>query len=223
MPKVVAYYRVSTARQGRSGLGLDAQRATVRGLPGIEVSDLVEFVEVESGRKAARPQLQAALDAARVHGARLVVAKVDRLTRDVGFLQTLLDAGVEIVFADLPSIQGAVGRFLLLQMVAVAQLEAGLISERTKAALAAAKARGTVLGGWRGGPVVDQAHGLAAAKAKATTAAKRYSSTIAALRAQGIESATGMARELNARGIRTPRGSAWQTTTVQRLLARLAA
>jgi DNA invertase Pin-like site-specific DNA recombinase len=108
-------------------------------------------------------------------------------------------------------------------MAAVAELEAGLISERTKAALAAAKARGTKLGGWRGGPVVDQAAGTAALRAKATATAQRYGATIIELRAAGIESASGMARELNTRGIPSPRGGSWQAATVQRIVARLAA
>jgi DNA invertase Pin-like site-specific DNA recombinase len=220
--KTITYLRVSTAKQGRSGLGLEAQREIVRRFLGDE-APLREFVEVESGRKSARPQLRAALDAARVHGARLVVAKVDRLTRNVAFLMAILDSGVPVHFCDLPAVSGPTGRFLLSTMAAVAELEAGLISERTKAALAAAKARGTTLGGWRGGPVVDRAAGTAALRAKADATAQRYGSTIVELRSAGIESASGMARELNARGIPSPRGGSWQAVTVQRIVARLAA
>ena len=95
--KTITYLRVSTAKQGRSGLGLEAQREIVRRFLGDE-APLREFVEVESGRKSARPQLRAALDAARVHGARLVVAKVDRLARNVGFLAAILDSGVSVHF-----------------------------------------------------------------------------------------------------------------------------
>jgi DNA invertase Pin-like site-specific DNA recombinase len=117
-----------------------------------------EFTEVESGRRSDRPELDKALAAARLHRCPLVVSKVDRLTRSVAFLSRLLEAGVDVRFADLPQIEGATGRFLLQQMVAVAELEAGIISTRTKAALAAAKARGTALGGPRirknGQPVV---------------------------------------------------------------------
>lgn len=220
--KSIVYLRVSTAKQGRSGLGLEAQREIVARFLGGEVP-LREFVEVESGRKVDRPQLRAALDAARLHGARLVVAKLDRLSRNVAFLMTLIDAGVEVGFADMPAISGPTGRFMVQSMAAVAELEAGLISDRTKAALAAAKARGQKLGGWRGGPVVDQAAGTAALRAKATATAQRYSATIAELRGAGIESASGLARELNARGIPTSAGGQWQATSVQRLLARLAA
>src|SRR5918997_3223253 len=140
--KTVAYYRVSTDRQGRSGLGLDAQRDTVRqflagtgGYPPI-----AEYVETESGRKTdqQRPELAKALAACRAHKATLVIAKLDRLSRNQAFLMRLVDSGVDVLFCDLPEIgRGATGRFMLQQMAAVAELEAGLISERTKAALRA--------------------------------------------------------------------------------------
>src|ERR1700739_965078 len=149
--KFVAYYRVSTDRQGRSGLGLEAQRSAVKNyLNGGNWSIVAEFTEVESGRKADRPELDKALAAARLHRAPLIVSKVDRLTRSVSFLSRLLDANVDARFADLPQIEGATGRFLLQQMVAVAELEAGMISKRTKEALASAKKRGKKLGGNRG-------------------------------------------------------------------------
>jgi DNA invertase Pin-like site-specific DNA recombinase len=149
--KFVCYYRVSTGRQGKSGLGLDAQRAAVATyLNGGSWQIFDEFTEVESGKRPDRPALDKALAAARLHRASLVVSKVDRLTRSVAFLSRLLEAGVDVRFADLPQIEGATGRFLLQQMVAVAELEAGMISARTKAALAAAKKRGKKLGGNRG-------------------------------------------------------------------------
>jgi DNA invertase Pin-like site-specific DNA recombinase len=130
------YYRVSTTRQGRSCLGLEAQRSAVKNyLNGGNWSIVAEFTEVESGRKADRPALDKALAAARLHRYPLVVSKVDRLTRSVAFLSRLLEANVDVRFADLPQIEGATGRFLLQQMVAVAELEAGMISARTKAAL----------------------------------------------------------------------------------------
>jgi DNA invertase Pin-like site-specific DNA recombinase len=148
--KFVAYYRVSTERQGRSGLGLEAQQAAVATyLNGGDWRIVAEFTEFESGRRSDRPELDKALGAARLHRCPLVVSKVDRLTRSVAFLSRLLEAGVDVRFADLPQIEGATGRFLLQQMVAVAELEAGMISTRTKAALAAAKARGRTLGGPR--------------------------------------------------------------------------
>src|SRR5207344_110583 len=143
--------RVSTAKQGKSGLGLEAQRSAVESyLDGGRWRIAAEFTEIESGRRSDRPQLDAALRAARARRCPLVVAKVDRLTRSVAFLSRLLEAGVDVRFADLPTIEGATGRFMLQQMAAVAELEAGLISARTKAALAAAKRRGTKLGGYRG-------------------------------------------------------------------------
>src|SRR5215207_10844956 len=129
----VAYYRVSTARQGKSGLGLDSQRAAVAAyLNGGDWKIIGEFTEIESGKRSDRPQLDAALAMARVHRVPVVVAKVDRLTRSVSFLSRLLDAGVDVRFADLPQIEGATGKFLLQQMVSVAELEAGMISKRTK-------------------------------------------------------------------------------------------
>ena len=140
MTKYVAYYRVSTDRQGKSGLGLDGQREMVRqflsssdGYPPIE-----EFVETESGRKVDRRELHRALASCRVHGATLIIAKLDRLSRNQTFLMELVDSGVDVLFCDLPQLPpGAAGRFMLQQMAAVAELEAGLISERTKAALRA--------------------------------------------------------------------------------------
>lgn len=221
----VTYLRVSTAGQQRSGLGLEAQReAVTRYLNGGAWMILAEYVEAESGRSDARPQLDAALAAARLHRVPLVVAKVDRLTRSVAFLSRLLESGVEVRFADLPQVEGPAGRFMLNQMVAVAELEAGLISARTKAALQAAKARGTVLGGDRGTTVTDAAREASkatrAAKAQARTA--DLAPTIQALRASGITSATGIAKALTEKGIPTSRGGdAWTTTQVSRVLARL--
>ena len=147
----VAYYRVSTGRQAKSGLGIEAQRQAVANyLNGGNWKIIAEFTEVESGKRSDRPQLDAALAAARARRVPLVVTKVDRLTRSVSFLSRLLDAGVDVRFADLPTLEGATGKFMLQQMAAIAELEAGMISARTKAALAAAKKRGVVLGGYRG-------------------------------------------------------------------------
>src|SRR6516164_5502163 len=147
----VAYYRVSTGKQGKSGLGIEAQRAAVeRYLNGGNWRIIAEFTEIESGKRADRPELDKALADARARRVPLVVAKVDRLTRSVSFLSRLLDAGVDVRFADLPALEGATGKFMLQQMAAIAELEAGMISARTKAALAAAKKRGVQLGGFRG-------------------------------------------------------------------------
>lgn len=143
----VAYYRVSTAKQGRSGLGLDAQRGAVERFMGGKPT--MEFVEVESGKKsdAERPQLAAALTACKKARATLVVAKLDRLARDTRLLLTLVDSGVRVRFVDFPDIpEGAAGRFMLTMLAAVAEFERRLISERTATALAVAKQRGAVLG-----------------------------------------------------------------------------
>lgn len=219
----VAYYRVSTAKQGASGLGLEAQRATIRQSLAGEWKPLAEFTEIESGRRADRPELERALAAARVHRVPLVVAKVDRLTRSVGFLSRLLDAGVDVRFADLPQIEGATGRFMLQQMAAVAELEAGMISARTKAALAAAKARGTKLGGNRGVMISDESRKAAAESVQRRVQARAtdLAPIIAELRAGGAESTRAIAAALNARNIPTARGGQWRSGQVGRELARL--
>jgi DNA invertase Pin-like site-specific DNA recombinase len=146
--KFVSYLRVSTDKQGRSGLGVEAQReAVARYLNGGSWKLVAEYVETESGKRSDRPKLAAALGHAKAIGATVVFAKLDRLTRNVDLLRTLVTSGVDLVFCDLPHVPpGAMGRFLLTQMASVAELEAGLTSERTKAALAAAKARGVKLG-----------------------------------------------------------------------------
>jgi DNA invertase Pin-like site-specific DNA recombinase len=222
--KFVAYYRVSTDRQGKSGLGLDSQRDAVASyLNGGDWKIVAEFTEVESGRRADRPQLEQALAAARLHRCPLVVSKVDRLTRSVAFLSRLLEAGVDVRFADLPQIEGAAGRFMLLQMVAVAQLEADFISDRTKKALAQAKKRGTKLGGDRGVIPSKRAHKAAAdaIQARVASRAADLAPTIATLQAGGATTLRAIAAGLNAQGITTARGGDWDQTQVRRLLARV--
>lgn len=223
--KFVCYYRVSTSRQGKSGLGLEAQRSAVaRYLNGGDWQIVNEFTEVESGRRADRPELEKALAEARLHRCPLVVSKVDRLTRSVAFLSRLLEAGVDVRFADLPQIEGATGRFLLQQMVAVAELEAGLISARTKAALEAAKRRGVALGGNRGvrpSPKIRR-KALDTLSARANQRARDLAGTIELLRANGAASLRAIAEGLNQAGVPTPRGSgSWSAVQVQRTLARL--
>jgi DNA invertase Pin-like site-specific DNA recombinase len=224
--KFVCYYRVSTGRQGKSGLGLDAQRAAVATyLNGGDWQIVDEFTEVESGKKSDRPALEKALAAARLHRASLVVSKVDRLTRSVAFLSRLLEAGVDVRFADLPQIEGATGRFLLQQMVAVAELEAGMISARTKAALAAAKKRGTKLGGNRGVKPTAKMRALsrAALQQRAAARAADIGPAIKALQAAGATSLRAIADGLNSRGIPTARGQGtWSAVQVARVLGRLA-
>lgn len=224
--RFVAYYRVSTRKQGHSGLGLDAQRTNVANHLGDGQANVIaEFTEVESGRRNDRPALDEALTAARLHRATLVVAKVDRLTRSVGFLERLLEAGVDVRFADLPAIEGPTGRFMLQQMAAVAELEAGLISARTKAALAAAKARGQRLGGHRGGSISEAARrqGRDTQASLADRRARDIAPVLKKLRAEGIASPTAIARALTGRGIPTARGrTKWSGPQVRLIEARLA-
>ena len=219
----LAYYRVSTGKQGKSGLGIEAQRQAVANyLNGGNWRIVGEFVEVESGRRSDRPELDKALAAARVRQVPLVVAKVDRLTRSVAFLSRLLEAGVDVRFADLPAIEGATGKFLLQQMAAVAELEAGMISARTKAALAAAKRRGKKLGGDRGArlTVKARAAGRAVLMARAQERASDLAATIKELQAAGCESLRAIAEGLEGRGIPAARGGKWSAVQVARLLDR---
>lgn len=225
--KHVAYFRVSTARQGKSGLGIEAQRAAVANyLNGGRWQIIAEFTEVESGRRADRPELDKALAAARLHRCPLIVSKVDRLTRSVAFLSKLLEAGVDVRFADLPQIEGATGRFLLQQMVAVAELEAGMISKRTKDALAAARRRGKRLGGDRGviPSAKSRAKAVAALEARADARAADVAPTIKELQASGATSLRAIAAGLNGRGIPTARGAGkWSAVQVARVLERIEA
>jgi DNA invertase Pin-like site-specific DNA recombinase len=224
--RFIAYYRVSTAKQGQSGLGLDAQRDRVqqflKGSAGFP--PLAEFVEEESGRKVDRPALAAALAACRVRGATLIIAKLDRLARNQRFLMELVDSGTEVLFCDFPQIPaGAAGRFMLQQMAAVAELEAGLISERTKAALRAKVARD---GQWDRKaahhlrPGVGQKAAAAAVKAAADARAADLLGHLQGLRAEGVTSLAAHAKHLNEAGIPTPRGGQWTATAVSRVLQR---
>jgi DNA invertase Pin-like site-specific DNA recombinase len=222
--RFVAYYRVSTSKQGRSGFGREAQEASVKAyLNGGRWKLIAEFAEVESGKRSDRPELDKALAACRLHRAKLVVAKVDRLTRSVAFLSRLLEAGVDVLFCDLPTIEGPTGRFMLQQMASVAELEAGLISARTKAALAAAKARGRKLGGARSTKLTDAARALGRgiiAKRAADKAAD-YAPVIREIQAEGTTPLSGIAALLTEMGIPTPGAQGtWQAVQVGRVLAR---
>jgi DNA invertase Pin-like site-specific DNA recombinase len=224
--KFVSYLRVSTDGQGKSGLGLEGQRSAVASyLNGGRWSLVNEFVEIESGRNSDRPQLEAALALCRAHKAALVVANVSRLTRSVAFLSKLLAADVEIRFADLPQIEGATGKFMLHQMASVAELEAGMISDRTRKALAAAKARGVKLGGFRGraGTAVETAKARTARSAKAAGHAGSLAPIISRLDPEGRLSLRALAAALNAEELPTPAGgSVWTAAQVARVKARLA-
>ncbi|KMO33867.1 recombinase family protein [Methylobacterium aquaticum] len=216
----VSYSRVSTAKQGRSGLGLEAQReAVARYLNGGRWKLVGEFVEVESGRRSDRPELAKAVAVCRLYGARLIVAKLDRLSRDPGFLRDLERSGIDFVAADMPD----ANRLTVGIMALVAEQEREAISARTKAALQAAKARGKVLGGYQGHSFTDAEHEAAARarRAKSEAQAVRLGPVIAELQIAGITSAYGLAKALNERGIPTPRGSTWQAVQVQRVLKQL--
>jgi DNA invertase Pin-like site-specific DNA recombinase len=198
--KFVAYYRVSTDRQGKSGLGLEAQKEAVRQrLNGGRWQVVEEFVGVESGKRVSRPQLDAALAACKKHKAKLVVGKLDRLSRNVAFLLKLIDSGVEVLFADLPELNGAMGRFMLITMANMAELEGGLISERTKAALAAAKKRGVKLGR-HGAEVLAPKY-----QEEARQGAGELRPIVTELQVKGLSLAK-IVGELNRRKVPTPRG-----------------
>src|SRR5262245_15120719 len=226
--KFISYLRVSTDKQGRSGLGVEAQRAAVDSyLNGGRWTLVAEYVETESGRRSDRPKLAKALAHAKAMGATLVFAKLDRLTRNVDLLRSLVASDVDLVFCDLPHVPpGAMGRFLLTQMASVAELEAGLISERTKAALAAAKARGVKLGNPNGaralkGKQVGNREAVAKVQANAHERALNLQAILADIKSEGIISVRRIADELNRRGVLTPRGAAWHPTSVARLLQHL--
>ena len=223
MRVIVSYLRVSTARQGRSGLGLEAQRAINQRYAtehGYEIAS--EFVEVETGKGAdaleRRPQLAAALGEAKRLKCAVLVAKLDRLSRDVHFLSGLMVQHVRFVVADFGE---DADPFLLHLYAALAEKERTLISTRTKGALAAAKARGVQLGS-------PHIHRLGAARAveqraEAQQRAEGYRPIVERLREQGITSLRAIAGELNHKGVQSPGGGRWHVPTVHTLLKRLSA
>lgn len=223
MCRVAAYYRVSTDGQGRSGLGLDAQRQAVRALCDSRGWEIVsEFTEVESGKRNDRPQLMAALDQARLTGSKLVVAKLDRLSRDAAFTLQLRNSGVDFTCADNPD----VNRLTIGLLAVINEDERERISERTKAALAAAKARGQRLGNPNGAAALRRAAkgnaaSVVAIKDNADAFAEGLRGTVGLIRAEGTTSLAGIAAELNARHMVTARGGRWHPSSVRNLLARL--
>ena len=217
--KFIAYYRVSTKRQGKSGLGLEAQKNAVADyLNGGRWTLVDEVTEIESGRRSDRPELANALSLCRVHGAKLIVAKMDRLSRNVHFLSGLMESRVPFVAADLPDANNLTVHILS----AVAQAEAEAIGTRTKLALQAAKARGTKLGGRRDNSASIHRNGVpASARARAEQSRKwatDLTPTIEAIKARGAVSLRDIADALNKRGIPTARGGSWSATQVQRVL-----
>lgn len=222
--QLIAYYRVSTARQGDSGLGLDAQRAKVQQLAAERGAEVVaEFVEVESGRKADRPQLAAALADARKLKAVVAVAKLDRIARDAELLLRLTREAAAngmggFLFCDLPDVDAttAAGRMVLTVMASVAEFEARRISERTKEALAAAKARGVQLGGVRPGTIKSND----AAKQRATDGAERVRPILEAMVIKGC-TLREIASSLAGAGFLTRNGQQLSPTQIKRMITRL--
>lgn len=223
--KIVSYLRVSTAKQGSSGLGLEAQREAIKTYADrMHAKVSKEFIEVESGKNNERPQLVAALHLAKVTGSVLVIAKLDRLSRNAAFLLALRDAGVKFVAADMPD----ANELTVGIMALVAEQERQAISKRTKEALQAAKKRGQVLGNPNGAEALRKAaKGNGAAvqtiKSKADSHAMDLRSVIDALAAENITSLGAIAAALNDRGMQTPRGGQWYKTSVSNLLSRLTA
>lgn len=231
--RFIAYHRVSTLRQGRSGLGLDAQREAIRlHLAGSSGELLAEFTEIESGRRNDRPELAKALAACRLHrGTTLIIAKLDRLARSVSFISNLMESGVEFVACDMP----VANRLTVHMIAAVAENEARAISERTKVALAAAKRRGIKLGGFRGRVATDadRQRAAAAKSALADCRARDLADTLKALQSEGVTSYRAIAGRLNAMNIPTTgssdhsgrltgHGGSWHGAQVARVLQRLA-
>ena len=221
--RLVAYERVSTARQGASGLGLAAQRKTIEDFATSRGADvLARFTEVESGKRADRPELAKALHLAKVTGATLVIAKLDRLSRNAAFLLALRDSGVRFMAVDMPEANDLTVGIMAL----VAQTEREAISRRTKEALAVAKARGVKLGNPNGAEALRRAGkgGVAlraAVSANADAFAEDLANVIGDIRGAGHTSLRAIAAELTARGIRTRRGAVWHVSNVQLLLDRL--
>lgn len=218
--KYVAYYRVSTVKQGKSGLGLEAQKEAVqRYLNGGRWRMVGEFTEVESGKRKDRPSLTEALALCRLHDATLVIAKLDRLARNVLFTATLMESGVKFTAVDFPDANNLTVHII----AAVAEHEAAMVSARTKAALAAAKARGKVLG-CGNDRIAKQARRGARASAirRAALAEKKNADlrpVIARIRASGATSLRQIADKLNAEEIPTPRnGLKWHANSVRRIL-----
>lgn len=209
--RYVSYLRVSTARQGVSGLGLEAQREAVQRFAHQTGRQIIaEFVEIESGRVRDRPQLAAALSECRRAKATLLIAKLDRLARNVAFVSSIMDADVDFIATDAPF----ANRLMVHILAAFAEHERELISQRTKAALAAAKARGVVLGS-NGTKLAKQA------SEAAVEAAERYRAPLEQIMAAGAKSARQIALALNAAGVRSRNGGRWHSTNVQRVMSRL--
>ena len=223
MERYIGYVRVSTARQGASGLGLEAQRTAIAAhAKSCHATVDATFTEVESGRKSDRPELAKALHQAKVTGATLLIARLDRLSRNAAFLLALRDSGVRFVACDMPQANDLTVGIMAL----VAEAERELVSKRTKEALAAARARGIRLGNPNGAEALRRAGkgGVALQRAVTQNAdahAGDLAPVIEEVQAAGHTSLRTIAGELNARGVLTRRGGQWHVSTVRNLLARL--
>ena len=215
MTDYVGYFRVSTDRQGRSGLGLEAQREAVTRFIDGRGALLAEYTEIESGGKNDRPALSDALALCRQQKATLLIARLDRLARSVAFISNLMDSGVEFVAVDMPE----ANRLTMHILAAVAEHEREAISIRTKAALQAAKARGVKLGNPRAAEAAPLAH--KAIQQQADQFAETLAPLIEKMRGEGM-SLAAVAEELNSRNIQTARGRKWYPATVRNLLRRVA-
>ncbi len=221
--KLVAYLRVSTAKQGKSGLGLEAQRQAIDAYVTQRHANVLQtFTEVESGKSSDRPELGKALHLAKVTGATLIIAKLDRLSRNAAFLLTLKDSGVRFIAADMPD----ANEFTVGIMALVAQQEREAISKRTREALAAAKVRGVRLGNPNGASALRRAAkgnhaSLRIITKTADNRALDLAPVIDALAQEGITSLGGIAAALNERQMVTPRGGCWYKSSVRNLLSRL--
>lgn len=214
--RFVAYYRVSSQGQGRSGLGLEAQRKAVQDyLDGGRWKLIAEFTEIESGSRSDRPELAAAMRAAKRHKAMLVIAKLDRLARSVAFISEIMEGDVEFVAVDMP----LANRLTVHILAAVAEHEREMISQRTTAALAAAKARGTILGN-RTNLEVAQRNSRAIRSKASAQFVQNAIPIIRQVQATGLTSLREVAGALNARGVRSARGGVWHPTQVKRVLER---
>lgn len=219
--QTVHYYRVSTQRQGESGLGLEAQRKAVEDFClSNNATMLAEFIEVESGKRNNRPQLKAAMEYAALTQATLVVAKVDRLSRNAAFLAQIMESSVPIRFADMPFAD----RFMVGIMAQVAEWEAEQISKRTKEALQAAKARGVVLGGkfvpTPSQSAVGHQRSIETRVGRADARKLQIMPYIEQAKELGKTTLPALADHLNSLHIKTPRGGKWHPASVKRLLER---
>ena len=231
--KFVVYYRVSTDKQGQSGLGLLAQRQVVTDYLG-NTPVLREFTEIESGKKSDRPELAKALQFASATGAKLLIAKVDRLTRNLGFLTRIMESSVPVVCPAMPETDSPTGRFIWHQMGAFAELERGLISERTKAGLAKTTkpiGRASAEYGTSKGCMPSEARsallvrsaakgGIESGKARKRTSEALRAAVLPIVQPMRDNGSTldEIAEELNSLGVRTARGGQWSKGQVSRLL-----